>query len=130
MSIFQSMVDRGVVIPILSEEPISISDGNESHSFVEVLSKRRSDRELGEFQLQRLEAVLLRSQRLRDSWFANDGHHESSRAVPSAGGRHPHILVLIVRQVTGMRPGNWVLDPELMQLVRVELSSQSVDAAI
>ena len=75
-----------------------------SMTLIEAIGRRRSVREYAEepLTLQELSFLLWATQGVHE--VAEDGSY-AFRSVPSAGGRHPFETYLIVKWVTGLKPG-------------------------
>jgi SagB-type dehydrogenase family enzyme len=84
----------------------------------EALEARNSDRNLGPLALDDLATVLVHGARVRSWTDAEDGYQTTSRSAPSAGGRHPLDLKVIVRDVAGLDSGAWYFDAARCVLVR------------
>jgi SagB-type dehydrogenase family enzyme len=89
-----------------------VTDLGPTTPFAQTLAARRSHRRLGCPSAAEVGTVLARAGLVRARRSGIDGYSESSRPTPSPGARHPHVLVLLVRDVTGLPPGSWVLDPD------------------
>jgi len=109
---------------------VPVTDLGPSQPFVRVLALRRSTRSLGAVSLELVATAMARSALTRERWVAADGFHESSRAVPSAGARHPHVLVLLAQEVAGLESGAWVLDPDAAVLCPGHYEAASVNRAL
>ena len=66
----------------------------------------------------------------RQTWIGSDGHVESSRPAPSAGGRHPHVLVLLAQDVSGLESGPWALDPDGAALHPIDHDGDILERAL
>ena len=89
-----------------------VTDLGPTGPFAQSLAERRSHRRLGPPDARAVGTVLARAGLVRRRSTGTDGYPESSRPAPSPGARHPHVLVLVVLDVTGLMPGTWVLDPD------------------
>jgi SagB-type dehydrogenase family enzyme len=107
-----------LVRSLLSDHPlhdgfiVPVTDVGPSRPFAQVLVIRRSVRRLSTVSQEMLGTVMARSILPRRSWPGTDGYEESSRPVPSAGACHSHALVLLASEVSGLKPGPWVLDAD------------------
>jgi SagB-type dehydrogenase family enzyme len=104
-------------------------------TFEDVLAARRSRRVLAPLDLESLAYVLASIGRVRDWSYADDGCQLTHRAAPSAGGRHPCELAVVVNAVLGIESGLWWFDALRCMLVpqpagdRVLRASEAVAAA-
>jgi SagB-type dehydrogenase family enzyme len=92
--------------------PHDVTDLGPSRPFAEVLAGRSSDRGFARPDAADVGTVLARAALVRRRWSGTDGYARTSRPAPSAGARHPHVLVLLVHDVAGLFSGAWVLDPD------------------
>jgi SagB-type dehydrogenase family enzyme len=97
---------------------IPLTDIGPSRPFAHVLADRRSVRDLGPVRYELVGTVMARAGLTRRRWEAPDGYSESSAPAPSAGARHPHLLVLLAQRITGLQSGAWILDSDLAVLTR------------
>lgn len=94
------------------DEAFPVTDLGPSRPLADVLHGRRSDRTLLPPDAAAVGTVLARAGLVRARWDGPDGYPRTSRPAPSAGARHPHVLVLLARDIPGLPPGPWVLDPD------------------
>lgn len=110
--------------------PYDVTDTGPSRPLADVLRARRSDRRLARPDAAAVGTVMARAGLVRCRWTGPDGYPRTSRPAPSAGARHPHVLVLLARDVDGLPPGAWVLDPDLATLRRTVHAPDAVDRAL
>lgn len=112
-------------------EPVAIGrlELPASRPLREVLSARHSEREFEPPSLAELASVLVRAGRLR-AWRASEAGQEESRALPSAGARHPIELETLTGSVAGLPDGHWKFDPARCTLTRAERSDARGAGAI
>jgi SagB-type dehydrogenase family enzyme len=112
------------------EAAFPVTDVGPTRPFADVMHTRRSDRSLLPPDAASVGTVLARAGLVRARWAGPDGYHRTSRPAPSAGARHPHVLVLLARDVTGLPPGPWVLDPDRACLRPANHDPAQVQAAL
>lgn len=104
-----------LTVPLVSlaagQLPVPVTDVGPTRPFAETIAARRSHRNLREPNLTEVGTVLARAGLTRSNATDLAGAPIASRAAPSAGARHPLTLVLLVRHVSGLAAGCWVLDP-------------------
>lgn len=91
----------------------------------ELLCERRSYRKLGEIDFSSFSNILYHGARVRDIWIAPDNYKATSRASPSAGGRHPIDLLCVVNGIVGLNEGIYVFDPFLCELIEIANSEKA-----
>lgn len=121
---------RLLLDPTASAAPYPVSDVGPSSSFADTLARRRSLRALAPLDAAVLGTALARAALVRRRWQGNDGYAETSRPAPSAGARHPHVLVVLAQQVRGLDHGAWVLDPDAACLRRANHDTAHCDRAL
>jgi SagB-type dehydrogenase family enzyme len=109
--------------------PLGTISTDRSDPFAAVLERRRSDRDLGPFDLRDLATVLVRSARMITWTYDSRGVETSYRPYPSAGALHPLSLEIIAFQVKGLPEGCWEFDPFRCQLVRARRAQRLADRA-
>lgn len=85
-------------------------------TFAEVLKSRHSGRAYTTPQLQDLAELLTMVFELRGYELADDRGVRRSRAIPSAGGRHPLKPLVLVDDVADLPAGLWRHDPDVDEL--------------
>lgn len=95
-----------------------------------LLRQRRSVRELRPCSLADLSTLLFNGARVLDEWLDRDGTNISRRPHPSAGGRHPHSILVLVDEIEGLEPGAWVFDPSRCILADAGWGPDRIDDAL
>lgn len=116
----------------LAREKVSIVDSLRSTPLRELLATRMSERRFGSLKVLDLLAVIARTSCPSLSINGPDGYVERHRPFPSAGGRHPHTLVVCCFSVEGLAPGAYVVSgANAATLVPVHLPAlvESIQAA-
>ncbi|WP_411742598.1 SagB family peptide dehydrogenase [Rhodococcus sp. IEGM 1318] len=96
-------------------------------TFSEVLERRRSVRTYGSLDAADLAALLVMVFALRGFALADDGAIRRFRPIPSAGGRHPLVPIVLVEDVVGLDRGLWRFDPDGQRLLQIHSSGQHLD---
>jgi SagB-type dehydrogenase family enzyme len=91
----------------------------------DALMQRRSVRRLLPPSAEDIATVLFHSARVRSAWTADDGFIATSRPSPSAGGRHPFDLVVVVDRSIDLPSGTYAFDP-----ITCALQVKSTDPAV
>ncbi|WAC92228.1 nitroreductase family protein [Mycobacterium sp. Aquia_213] len=103
------MVDIDELLPVTRAQP-------PQHSFIDVLSRRRSIRSYGPLTAASLARLLDLVFALQWSAPADDGGMRRFRPVPSAGARHPLAPLILIEKVVSLDAGLWRFDPDARQL--------------
>jgi hypothetical protein len=110
--------------------PIPITDIGPTAPFASTIARRRSTRLLGPPSRSQVGLVVARAglthQNARDA----AGVAVAQRPAPSAGARHPLTLVVLAREVVGLPPGGWALDPDAAVLRPSVHAPGAVDHAL
>jgi len=109
--------------------PISVTDIGPTRPFAETVYSRRSTRQLLPPRAADVGLVVARAGLTHDSGLDTAGARFDRSPAPSAGGRHPLSLVVLVRDVDGLDAGSWVLDPDAAVLRRGVYTSSQVGLA-
>ena len=91
----------------------------------EILSKRRSQRFFGPIDFSTLSNLLFHSARVRDIWISPDNYKATSRAAPTAGGRHPIDLLCVINEVDGLNAGIYIFEPFSCELIEISNSNEA-----
>lgn len=110
--------------------PYPISDLGPSSTFADTLARRHSLRALAPLDAAMLGTALARAALVRRRWQGSDGYPETSRPAPSAGARHPHVLVVLAHRVHGLDRGAWILDPDAACLRPTNHDSTGLERAL
>lgn len=102
---------------------------SKSRPLRELLANRRSRRHLGPIGLEAIATILWRTSRVEVLGPVVDGVQVTQRPVPSAGGRHPHELVVASASIEQLGDSAWAFDPFTCELVRQEYLPEQVTAA-
>lgn len=98
--------------------PLGTLTTDESRPLADVLGHRHSSRTFGPTTVTQLATLLMRSSRIRGLTTVEDGYQASHRPAPSAGGRHPCDLHVVVgHRVEGLGSGIYVFDAATGALV-------------
>ena len=95
-----------------------------------LLRWRRSVRELRPCNLADLSTLLFNGARVLDEWRDHQGTNISRRPHPSAGGRHPLSILVLVGEVEGLAPGAWAFDPSRCVLTDASWDPDRTDDAL
>lgn len=95
-----------------------------------LLGRRRSARELQPCQLVDLATVLFSGARVLEEWRDHQGINVSHRPYPSAGGRHPLSILVLVSAVEGLAPGAWTFEPSRCVLSDVGWDTGELDRVV
>ena len=95
-----------------------------------LLRQRRSVRELRPCSLVDLSTLLFNGARVLDEWLDRQGANVSRRPHPSAGGRHPLSILVLVDEVEGLTPGAWAFDPSRCTLTDANWHPDRIDDAL
>ena len=95
-----------------------------------LLHRRRSVRELWPCTLADLSTLLFNGARVLDEWRDCQGINVSRRPHPSAGGRHPLSILVLVGEVEGLAPGAWAFDPSRCVLTDANWDPDRIDDAL
>jgi SagB-type dehydrogenase family enzyme len=95
----------------LGDSDRDVTDIGPSQSLETVLRGRQSRRSVIAPDFERVGIVMARTGLFKEVRRQPKGVVNSSSAVASPGALNSHSLVLIAREVDGLRPGAWVLDP-------------------
>lgn len=101
----------------LAGEAVPLAGSVRSSSLDDVLSRRRSVRDVGPLTLSDLASLLVPVGRLNGWDAAPDGYQRTFRPVPSGGGRHPIDLWVAASEVEGLDSGLWAFDATNCRLV-------------
>ena len=94
-----------------------------------LLRRRRSVREMRPCNLADLSTLLFNGARILDEWRDCQGINVSRRPHPSAGGRHPLSILVLVGEVEGLEPGAWAFDPSRCALTDASWDPDRIDDA-
>lgn len=94
-----------------------------------LLRQRRSVRDLRPCTLADLSTLLFNGARVLDEWRDHQGINVSHRPHPSAGGRHPLLILALVSNVDGLAPGAWAFDPSRCVLTDAGFDPDRIDDA-
>lgn len=95
----------------------------DSARLADLLERRHSSRSFGPTTIVQIATLLMRSGRVRDLTTVEDGYQASHRPAPSAGGRHPFDLHLVVgHRVDGLGAGTYIFDAVAGALVSQDQS--------
>lgn len=95
-----------------------------------LLRRRRSVRELRPCNLADLSTLLFNGARVLDEWRDRQGTNISRRPYPSAGGRHPLSILVLVGELEGLAPGAWAFDPSRCVLTDAGWGPDQIDDAL
>lgn len=109
---------------------IPVTDVGPTSPFAQTVARRRSARQLGPPSFSQVALVVARAGLTRQNAYDAAGVPVAQRAAPSAGARHPLTLVILARDVAGLPPGGWALDPDSAVLRRSAHAQNVVDHAL
>lgn len=95
-----------------------------------LLRQRRSTRKLRPCSLADLSTLLFSGARIIEEWPDRQGVNVSHRPHPSAGGRHPLSILVLVSAVEGLSPGAWEFEPSRCALTDVGWGPDRLDVVL
>lgn len=101
-----------------------------SQQFQKLLENRQSIRAHGIVKFGDISQILIRSARVKSFGSFVSGVQTTQRPVPSAGGRHPHELLLVANRVEGLKKGIWKFDAFRGELIRQEVPTGLFDKVL
>jgi hypothetical protein len=110
--------------------PIPVTDIGPTSPFADTVARRRSTRLLGPPSLRQVGLIIARAGLTYRNARDTAGTPVAQRAAPSAGARHPLMLIILARDVVDLPPGGWALDPDAAVLRRSVHTNSAVDHAL